>query len=408
MDKQHSNLSPAKKALLEKWKKGKVQADIIPKRQVFKNIPLSFSQQRLWFIDQLYHGSSFYNIPIAFHIKGQLNITAIQQSLNEILNRHEVWRTTFTLVNGEPVQEIAPRLTCDIPIINLEHLSGKDWESEVKQVAAEQAKKTFNLAKGLLFKVTLLRLSEEEHVFILTMHHIITDGWSCDVFLRELSTLYAAFSTNQPSPLPELPIQYADFAIWQRDRIQGEFLAKQLNYWKQQLKGELLILQLATDRPRSAVPTFAGAKQYFTLSKALTDALRQLSQRQDATLFMSLLAAFNILLYRYTDQEDILIGSPIANRNRPELEGMLGLFVNTLILRNNLSGNPNFYEFLHRVREVTLDAYAHQDLPFEMLVEELQPERNLSRNPLMKSCLSCKYSHVCAGSFWINLAYFGV
>ncbi|MCL6753052.1 amino acid adenylation domain-containing protein [Nostoc sp. CCCryo 231-06] len=382
MDQKYSNLSPAKKALLEKWKRGKFQVDTIPKRQVSKTIPLSFSQQRLWFIDQLYHGSSFYNIPIAFHIEGQLNITVLQQSLNEILNRHEVWRTNFTLVNGEPVQEIVPQLNWDLPIINFEHLSGKDWKSEVKQLAVEEATKPFNLAKGLLVRATLVRLSEEEHVLLVTMHHIITDGWSCGVFLRELSTLYAAFSTNQPSPLPELPIQYADFTIWQRDRIQGEFLATQLNYWKQQLKGELPVLQLPADRPRPNVTTFTGAKQYFTFSTVLTNALRQLSQQTDTTLFMSLLAAFNILLYRYTDQEDILIGSPIANRNRAELEGMLGLFVNTLVLRNNLSGNPSFRELLHQVREVTLNAYAHQDLPFEMLVEELQPERDLSRNPL--------------------------
>jgi len=382
MDKKYSNLSPAKKALLEKWKRGKLQADVIPKRQDCQNIPLSFSQQRLWFIDQLYHGSSFYNIPIAFHIQGKLNIAALKQSLNEIIKRHEVWRTNFKLVNGEPRQEIFPQSTWDLSIINLGHLSGKDWESEVKQFAAEETKKPFNLAKGLLVRATLLRLSEEEHVLLVTMHHIITDGWSCGVFLRELSTLYAAFSTNQPSPLSELPIQYADFALWQRDRIQGELLATQLNYWKQQLKGELPVLQLPTDRPRPNVTSFTGAKQYFQFSKALTDALRQLSQQADATLFMSLLAAFNILLYRYTDQEDILIGSPIANRNRAELEGMLGLFVNTLVLRNNLGGNPSFRELLHRVREVTLDAYAHQDLPFEILVEELQPERDLSRNPL--------------------------
>ncbi|MHC5857710.1 non-ribosomal peptide synthetase [Nostoc sp.] len=382
MDKKYSNLSPAKKALLEKWKGGNFQADTIPKRKSSNNIPLSFSQQRLWFIDQLYYGSPFYNIPSAFHLEGSLNITALQQSLNEILKRHAVWRTTFTLVNGEPVQEIAPELTWDLPIINLEHLSGKNWEGEVKQFAAEEAKKPFNLATGLLVRATLLRLGEEEHVFLLTMHHIITDGWSIGVFLRELAKLYAAFSTNQPSPLPELPIQYADFAIWQRDRLQGELLKTQLNYWKQQLSGELPVLQLPTDRSRPNATTFAGAKQYFTFSKTLTDALSQFSQREDATLFMTLLAAFNILLYHYTEQEDILIGSPIANRNQAELEGMLGLFVNTLVLRNNLSGDPSFRELLHRVREVTLDAYAHQDLPFEMLVEELQPERDLSRNPL--------------------------
>lgn len=382
MDKKYSNLSPAKKALLEKWKAGKLKADTIPKRQSSNNFPLSFSQQRLWFIDQLYHGSSFYNIPSAFHLTGQLNIRALQESLNEILKRHEVWRTTFALVNGQPVQEIAPQLTWDLPIINLEHLSGKNWEGEVKQLAALEAKKPFNLAKGLLVRATLLRLGEQEHVFLLTMHHIITDGWSIGVFLQELATLYAAFSTNQPSGLPELSIQYADFAVWQRDRLQGELLETQLNYWKQQLSGELPVLQLPTDSPRPNVNTFTGAKQYFTFLKTLTDELNQLSQQEDATLFMTLLTAFNILLYHYTEQEDILIGSPIANRNRAELEGMLGLFVNTLVLRNNLSGNPSFRELLHRVREVTLNAYAHQDLPFEMLVEELQPERDLSRNPL--------------------------
>ncbi len=382
MDNKYSNLSPAKKALLEKWKGGKLQADVIPKRQDCQNIPLSFSQQRLWFIDQLYHGSSFYNIPIAFHVQGNLDIAALEQSLNEILKRHEVWRTNFKLINGESIQEIFPQSTWDLSIINREDLCSKDWEEEVKQIAADEAKKPFNLAKGLLVRATLLRLSEEEHVLLVTMHHIITDGWSCNVFLHELSSLYAAFSKNIPSPLPELPIQYADFAIWQRDRIQGEFLATQLNYWKQQLQGELPILQLPTDRPRPYLATFTGAKQYFGFSASLTNALKQLSQREDATLFMSLLAAFNVLLYRYTNQEDILIGSPIANRNRAELEGMLGLFVNTLVLRNNLSGNPSFHELLHRVREVTLDAYAHQDLPFEMLVEELHPERDLSRNPL--------------------------
>ncbi|MGD1913646.1 MAG: amino acid adenylation domain-containing protein [Rivularia sp. (in: cyanobacteria)] len=382
MNKKYSNLSPAKKALLEKWKGGKIQADIIPKRQDCQNIPLSFSQQRLWFIDQLYHGSPFYNIPIAFHIQGHLNITALEQSLNEILKRHEVLRTNFSLVNGEAVQKIAPELNWDLSIINLEHLSGKEWESEVKQFAASSAKKPFNLAKELLVRATLLPLSQEEHVLLVTMHHIITDGWSWGVFLRELSTLYAAFSTNQPSPLPELPIQYADFAVWQRDRIQNDFLATQLNYWKQQLKGELPALHLPTDYPRPNTTTFSGAKEYFRFPASLTNVLRLLSQREDCTLFMSLLAAFNIILYRYTNQEDILIGSPIANRNRAELEAMLGLFVNTLVLRNNLSGNPSFCELLHRVREVTLDAYAHQDLPFEMLVEELQPERDLSRNPL--------------------------
>jgi amino acid adenylation domain-containing protein len=384
MDKSSSNLSSAKKALLEKWKGGKFKAEAISKHQDSNFVPLSFPQQRLWFIDQLYQGSSFYNISGALHLKGALNVAAFRQSLNEILKRHEAWRTTFVIVDRQPVQVIAPNLTWELPIINLEHLSGQDWEKEVQQLATEEAKKPFDLAQGPLVRATLLRLDEEEHIFLLTMHHIVTDGWSIGVFAGELATLYAAFSKGQSSPLPELPIQYPDFAIWQRDRIQGERLNTQLNYWKQQLKGDLPILQLPTDRPRPTVATFAGAKQYFTFSKILAEALHQFSQQEKVTLFMTLLAAFSTLLYRYTEQEDILVGSSIANRNKPELEGILGLFVNTLVLRNDLSGNPSFRELLSRVREVTLDAYAHQDLPFEKLVEEIQPERDLSRNPLFQ------------------------
>ena len=384
MDKQYSNLSPAKKSLLEKWKGGKFKAETIPKRPDSEFAPLSFPQQRLWFLDQLYQGSSSYNLPGALHLKGALDVMALQETLNEILRRHEALRTAFVTVDGQPMQVIAPKLTWKLPILNLEHLSGKDWEREVQQLATEEAKKPFDLAQGSLIRSTLLRLGEEEHVFLLTMHHIISDGWSLGVLMRELATLYAAFSTSQSSPLPELPIQYADFAVWQRDRLQGELLKTQLNYWKQQLSGDLPILQLPTDRPRPTVASFTGTKQYFTLSKTLTEALNKLSQQEEVTLYMTLLAAFNTLLYRYTEQDDILVGSSIANRNRAELEGLLGLFVNTLVLRNDLSGNPSFRELLSRVRGGTLDAYAHQDLPFEKLIEELQPERDLSRNPLFQ------------------------
>ncbi|MDZ7965826.1 MAG: amino acid adenylation domain-containing protein [Nostoc sp. DedSLP03] len=384
MDKRYSHLSLTKKALLEKWKAGQFTEQAISKRPFSDHVPLSFSQQQLWFIDQYYHGSPFYNILGALHLKERLNVTAFKQSLNEILRRHEAWRTTFVTVNGQPRQVIAPELTWDLPIINLEHLSGKHWEPEVQQLATEEAKKPFDLAQGPLVRATLLRLSKEEHVFLLTMHHIVSDGWSSGVFMRELATLYATFSTDQPSPLPELPIQYADFAVWQHDRLQGELLKTQLNYWKQQLSGDLPVLRLPTDRLRPGIATFTGSKEYFTFSKTLTKALNKLSQQEEATLFMTLLAGFNTLLYRYTEQEDILVGSSIANRNRAELEGMLGFFVNTLVMRNDLSGNPSFRQLLSRVREVTLDAYAHQDLPFEKLVEELQPERNLSRNLLFQ------------------------
>ncbi|WP_315788445.1 condensation domain-containing protein [Fischerella sp. JS2] len=384
MDTQYSNLSPMKKALLEKLKGGKFKAESIPQCQNSEPVPLSFSQQRLWFIDQLYHGSSFYNISSALHLKGFLNVTALQQSFNEIIRRHEAWRTNFIAVDEQPLQVISSLGHGNLNILNIEHLFGTDWEVEVTKIANEEAKKTFDLAKDSLVGATLLRLNEEEHVLLLTIHHIVCDGWSMGVFAQELAKLYAAFYAGKPSPLSELPIQYADFAIWQRDRLQGKLLETQLNYWKQQLAGKLPVLQLPTDRPRPAVATFKGAKQYFTFSKQLTQALNEFSQQEGCTLFMTLLAAFNTLLYRYTDQEDILVGSSIANRNRAELEGLLGLFVNNLVLRNNLSGNPSFRELLSRVREVTLDAYAHQDLPFEKLVEALQPERDLSRNPLFQ------------------------
>lgn len=384
MNKEYSNLSPAKKALLDKWKGGQLETRAIPKRLDSSLVPLSFSQQRLWFIDQLYHGSHFYNIPAAIHLKGALNVTALKQTLNEILRRHEAWRTTFVTVDGQPMQMIASDSIWELPITKLEYLSDKGWEPEVQQLATQEAKKNFDLSQGPLVRANLLRINEEEHVFLLTVHHIVSDGWSSGVFMRELATLYAAFSADQTSPLPELPIQYADFAVWQREHLQGELLKRQLNYWKQQLSGDLPILQLPTDRPRPSVATFTGSKQYFTFSKTLTEALHQLSQREEVTLFMTLLAAFNTLLYRYTAQENILIGSAIANRNRAELEGLLGCFINTLVMRNDLSGNPSFRELLSQVREVTLDAYTHQDLPFEKVVEELQPDRDLNRNPLFQ------------------------
>ena len=384
MSKRNSNLSSAKKALLEKWKGGQFKAESIPRRLDSDAVSLSFSQQRLWFIDQLYSGSFFYNIPLVLQMRGRLEIMAFKQSLNEIIRRHEVWRTTFMSVDGDPLQLIAPELSWELPIINLEYLSGKDWEPEVRQLANEEAKKPFNLAQGPLVRATLLRLGEENHVFMLTMHHIVSDGWSVGIFIKELATLYIAFSSGQPSPLPELPIQYADFAIWQRRHLQGELLKTQLAYWKRQLGGELPVLKLPTDRQRPITPTFTGAKQYFKFSKSLTETLKKLSQQEGVSLFMTLLAAFNALLYRYTEQEDILVGSPIANRNRPELEGMLGFFVNTLVMRTDLSGDPSFRSLLSRVCEVTLDAYAHQDLPFEKLVEELQPKRDLRLNPLFQ------------------------
>ncbi|MEG4918277.1 amino acid adenylation domain-containing protein [Microcoleus sp. B7-D4] len=348
------------------------------------DLPLSFAQQRLWFLDQLMSGTPLYNIPNAIGLKGSLNVTALEQSLSEIVRRHEALRTNFSAVNGQPIQIIRPAATLLLPIVDLRKLPETEREVEAQRLATEGAQCPFDLVNEPLFRVNLLHLGKEEHLLLLTMHHIVSDGWSLGVFMRELSVLYEAFSTEKSSSLPELPIQYADFAVWQNEWLVGEVLEFQLNYWKRHLGGQLPVLELPTDRPRPPVQTYRGARQSLELPKKSTDALKALSQQEGVTLFMTLLAVFQILLYRYTGQEDVIVGSPIANRNRVEIEGLIGFFVNTLVLRTELSGDPSFRELLGRVREVALGAYTHQDLPFEKLVEELQPERDLSRTPLFQ------------------------
>ena len=345
------------------------------------DLPLSFAQQRLWFIDQLEPGNAAYNFPAAIRLNGPLNVTALERSVSEIVRRHEALRTTFTTVDGRPAQVIAPTLTVRLPVVNLRELPESDREAEVRRLAIEEARRPFNLAKGPLLRVTLLRLADEEHVGLLTMHHIVSDGWSTGILIREMAVLYEAFSGKRASPLPELPIQYADFAHWQREWLQGEVLETQLTYWKRQLLGASP-LELPTDRPRPAVQTFRGSLQSLLLPTNMGEGLKALSREHGVTLFMTLLAAFNILLQRYTAQDDLIVGTPIANRNRLETEGLIGFFVNTLVIRTDLSGHPTFMELARRVRDVCLGAYAHQDLPFERLVEELHLERNLGRNPL--------------------------
>ncbi|MEA5602484.1 amino acid adenylation domain-containing protein [Nostoc sp. UHCC 0252] len=348
------------------------------------NLPLSFAQQRLWFIDQLQPNSNFYNLPAALHIKGLLNITALENTLNEVVRRHEVLRTTFVSQQGQPIQVIHPSLTLSLPVINLQELPQVEQEAEVKRFLIKEASQSFNLAQTPLLRCTLLKLAEEEYVVMFTMHHIISDGWSMGVLIQEIAALYEAFSLNQASPLPELPIQYADFAVWQRQGLQGEVLDNLLTYWKKQLSGNLPVLQLPTDYPRQPIQTFRGKRQSFSLSTDLTEALKTLSRNQDTTLFMTLLAGFKTLLHRYSSQEDILVGSAIANRNCKDIEPLIGFFVNTLVLRTDFTGNPTFRELLRRVRETTLEAYSHQDIPFDLLVEELQPQRNLSHAPLFQ------------------------
>ena len=381
-------LSPEKRQLLLeqlKQKKGNVSpTQIKPQSRESNTFPLSFAQQRLWVLNQLEPDSASYNLPRAVRLTGNLNLAALEQSFNEIVRRHEALRTTFAYKDGQPQQIISPASTLTLPVIDLSELPKAEREAEVQRLALEAFRQPFDLAQAPLLRISLLRLSEEDCVVLLTMHHIVSDAWSTSVLIRELAALYDAFCKGNPSPLPELPVQYADFAVWQRQWLQGDVLESQLAYWKQPLSGNLPLLQLPADRPRAAVQTFRGATQSFELSPSLSKALKVLSQREGVTLFMTLLAVFQTLLYRYSGQEDILVGTPIANRNQSEIESLIGFFVNTLVMRTDLGGNPSFRELLGRVREVAIDAYAHQDLPFEKLVEELQPERNLSHTPLFQ------------------------
>jgi amino acid adenylation domain-containing protein len=348
-----------------------------------EDLPLSFAQQRLWFLDQLEPGSAVYNVPGALRISGPLDVAALERCFEEVTRRHEALRTVFSKVHGEPVQTILPSLKLPISIVDLSDLPEYEREAEVRRRAVEGSQRYFDLTTGPLVRVAVLRLGQQDHVLLLTMHHIVSDGWSAGILFRELSVLYEAFTQGKPSPLNDLPIQYADFASWQRGWLQGEVLEGQLSYWKTQLEGAPR-LQLPTDRPRPPVRSYRGGKRSFVLDKKLTDALTALSRQENVTLFMTLLAAFQLLLHRYTAQEDIVIGSPIAGRTRPEIESLIGFFVNTLVLRNDFSGNPTFREILSRVRKVCLDAYTHQDVPFEKLVEELRPERSLGQNPLFQ------------------------
>ena len=383
-----ANLSPAKRVLLElRLKQTALDAGLkqtISRRKITSSAPLSFSQQRLWFLDQYEPNSSVYNIPSALRLRGALDIGALEQSLNEIIRRHEILRTTFSMLDGKPIQVIAPSLMVSVPVIDLRDHPEGEREQKAQQLAKEEARQPFDLAQGPLFRSRLLRLGEDDYVLLLAMHHIVSDGWSMGVFYRELSLLYGAFSRGEPNPLEDLAIQYADFAVWQREWLQGEVLEKQLSYWKNQLEGIPGVLHLPTDRPRPAVQSYRGARRSIQLSRELTERLKALSRREGVTLFMTLLAAFQTLLYRYSGQKDIVVGSPIANRNRAEIEGLIGFFVNTLILRTDLSGNPTFRKLLQRVRKTALEAYEHQDLPFEKLVEELKPKRSLNHQPLFQ------------------------
>jgi amino acid adenylation domain-containing protein len=353
-----------------------------------RRAPLSFAQQRLWFIYQLDPGSPAYNIPSALGLKGRLDVTALENSFDEIIRRHEALRTTFEVIDQEPVQVVWPENQVKLQVLDLEHWPDRQGEAEAWRLVVEDAHQPFDLVRGPLIRVNLLRLSADEHWLVVTMHHIVSDAWSMGVLIGELTALYAAYMEGKPSPLAPLAMQYPDFAVWQRQWLQGERLQAQLAYWKARLGGVPNVIDLPTDRPRSPGHSFRGADERLTLSGAVSQALRRLSQTESATLFMILLAAFQVLLRRYTGQDVVVVGVPIANRNRGGIEGLIGFFVNSLVMRVDLSGNPTFAEAVRRVREVALDAYAHQDLPFEMIIDELQPERTASYNPVFQVVFS--------------------
>ena len=381
-----SALSPAKRALLEKMLLAQpVSASQVIKRQSSREtLPLSFAQERLWVLDQLAPCNPFYNINSSVRLSGTLRSAALEQSLNEILRRHEVLRTRITKVDGRPAQQIVPELYLSLPLVDLRGLSETERQVVAEQIAERQASRGFDLSGGGLLRVLLLRLDRGEHWFISTMHHITSDGWSMAVLVREIGRLYEAYEAGEPSSLAELPVQYGDYAAWQREWLSGPVLEGQVNYWKQQLSGAPAVLELSADRVRGGVQSFRGSSERVELSSELRGQLEELSRREGVTLFMTLLAAWQVLLHRYTNQHDVVVGTPIAGRTRGEVEGLIGFFANTLALRTEINAELSFRELLKRVREVCLGAYSNQDLPFEKLVEELQPERSLSHNPLVQ------------------------
>jgi len=385
-----ANLSPAKLELmlrqLGKSKTASANGQPISRRMSTGTTlpPASFAQEGLWFLNQLEPDSPAYNVPLTVRLDGALNIAALERSLSEVVRRHESLRTTFRVESGSLVQIIAPPASLKLPVVDLSGLAEAQREAEATKLAVQDAQRPFDLSREPLIRATILRLSEQEHFAVIAMHHIISDAWSMSLFIQEVAALYEPFAKGVPAVLPEPPIQFADYAFWQREQLQGEALESQLSYWMDQLRNLPSVTELPAGRPRPSTLSDKGTRRFIKLSKELTSALKELSRREGATLFMTLLAAFQVLLHSYTGQEDILIGSPIANRTRPETETLIGLFVNTLVLRGDLSGNPSFRELITRVRETTLAADAHQSLPFDKLVKAIQPNRSVNHMPLVQ------------------------
>ncbi len=387
-------LTPKKRELLElllkekKQQKGEIATEkpaTISRRKVFTPAPVSFAQQRLWFIDQLVPGTPQFNIPAAIRLRGVLDVSLLHEAFEEIIRRHETLRTSFSSEQGTPVQVIAPSVKLEIPVVDLRSRAESERAEQVQKLVTEECQRSFDLTQAPLVRVTLVLLDEADQVLVLMMHHIIGDVWSVRLLMKELAKLYEAYSCAQSPSLPELPIQYADYAIWQREWLQGPAYEAELGYWTKQLAGMPEELELPFDHPRPPVQSIWGAKYFLKIPKATNEGLRALGRTHGASLFMVLLAGWKALLHRYTGQEDIVVGAPIANRNRSEYENMIGFFVNSVLLRTDLSGDPEFLELLSRVREMVFGSFGHGDFPFERLVEVLQPARNMSRNPLYQT-----------------------
>jgi hypothetical protein len=381
------SLSAEKRAMLEQrllQRRRTGTEDMIPRRDPNDEIPLSFAQQRLWFLDQWSPGAPTYNAALPMRVRGELDVEALRSALEKVIERHEALRTVFRVERGRPVQVPLTEFVFELPVIDLRHLPDGEREQAARRLLRERARRPFDLGSDLMLRVTLIRLADEEHLLSFEEHHIAFDGWSDGIMFRELTELYVAIRAGREPDLPELSIQYADFALWQRARMTEELLDQHLTYWRQQLAGAPSLLKLPTDFPRPAVQVFDGVHYHFSLADSLAAGTREFSRRESATPFMTLLAAFAALLYRVTGEDDILVGSPIANRSRIEVENVIGFFSNTLVLRVKLGGNPTFRQLLGRVREVALGGYAHQDLPFEKVVEAVDPLRDASVNPLFQ------------------------
>ena len=387
MTGRRSALSASKQELLAKRLAGAEEpgrTGVIGRRERKGPFPLSFAQQRLWILDRLTPGGSVYNVPYAYRLRGDVSAETLENALTEIVRRHEVLRTTFTAVDGAPFQNVGPALHVNVSVRDLRSLPEGDRERAAMLRLHEEAHGGFDLERGPLMRVTLIRLREDEYILVLVFHHIVFDGWSESVFFRELSALYGTTPRGTEEVLPDLSIQYGDYVLWQREWLQGEVLERQIKYWRENLGGSVPVLELPVDRPRPPVQTYRGLTEFMTIPAPLYVALTQLGREEGVTLFMTLLSAFNVLLSRTSGQEDLMVGTPVAGRNRMEVEGLTGFFVNTLVLRTDTGGNPSFRELLKRVREVCLGALEHQEVPFEKIVEELHPQRSLTHSPLFQ------------------------